>query len=133
LIATLTLTQSFPGKKEKRKQCPLRTCVRFRPGRQRSLSLPLPPSGLRPQRQENSANIDEQGLRAKNQKKKKTNNLDCFSFCYYVLLADKNPRSVAPSIAEFCASKTGCSSLVPVSVTLKIGLVSREVTAATST
>jgi hypothetical protein len=47
------------------------------------------------------------------------------------LLADKNPRSVAPSIAEFCASKTGCSSLVPVSVTLKIGLVSREVTAAT--
>jgi hypothetical protein len=94
------------------------------------------PSGLRPQREENSANIDEQALRAKKQKKKKKkkiNNLDCFSFCYYVLLLDKNPRSVAPSIAEFCASKTGCSSLVPVSVTLKIGLVSREVTAATGT
>jgi hypothetical protein len=58
---------------------------------------------------------------------------NCFSFCYYVLLPDKNPPSVAPSIAEFCASKTGCSSLVPVSVTLKIGLVSREVTAATGT
>jgi hypothetical protein len=59
----------FPGKKKK--HCPLRTCVRFRPGRQRSLSLPLPPSGLRPQREENSANFDEQGLRAKNKNRKK--------------------------------------------------------------
>jgi hypothetical protein len=67
--------------------------------------------------------------RKKNKKKKKAIISNCFSFCYYVLLPDKNPPSVAASIAEFCASKTGCSSLVPVSVTLKIGLVSREVTA----
>jgi hypothetical protein len=132
LIATLTITQSFPEKKELlaaylRSFSAGKTTVSFPP------SAPFgPPSSTRGKQCKYSRARTKEP-KNKKKRKKKINNLDCFSFCYYVLLPDKNPPSVAPSIAEFCASKTGCSSLVPVSVTLKIGLVSREVTAATGT